>query len=302
MRHGAVGYAVYFHCLELIAGDISDKNITFELEHDAEVIADNLKITGTSDKAGVDIVNEIMRFMIELQLFEASGHRITCMKMFKRMDSSMTSNARMRDLILKVRGANSGNIYIIKSEYGYKIGKTKNYKSRMETFAVKLPFDTEECRVYEVDDYHMVEADIHKRYAHKSSNGEWFSLSHEDILDIDRDIDLLGGKVMIYHDKSCKKRLEVDKKIDKSKSVANATHPTLFVPMNQNRYDGLVTQYGKHIVDEAIQDRLDWEAAHGKPASKCYAAAAANWLKKAKEFGKLPEPNDGLKPFKAAVR
>jgi len=36
IRHGAVGYAIYFHCLELIASDICETNITFELEHDSE--------------------------------------------------------------------------------------------------------------------------------------------------------------------------------------------------------------------------------------------------------------------------
>ena len=40
LRHGAEGYAVYFHCLELIAGTITKSNINFELEHDAEIIAD----------------------------------------------------------------------------------------------------------------------------------------------------------------------------------------------------------------------------------------------------------------------
>ncbi len=31
IRHGAVGYAVYFHCLELIIGDVSETNITLSL-------------------------------------------------------------------------------------------------------------------------------------------------------------------------------------------------------------------------------------------------------------------------------
>jgi hypothetical protein len=51
------------------------------------------------------------------------------------------------------------------------------------------------------------------------------------------------------------------------------------------------------VVDAAIEERRDWEDVHGKPPAKCYAAAAANWLKKSKEFGRLPEINDGLKPY-----
>lgn len=103
IRHGAVGYAVYFHCLELIAGNVSNDNITFELEHDSEIIADNLRIRGTNDKSGVEIVEEIMRYIIDLELFENNSERITCFKMIKRLDSSMTSNPTFRKLIAKAK-------------------------------------------------------------------------------------------------------------------------------------------------------------------------------------------------------
>lgn len=103
IRHGATGYAVYFHCLELIAADISSSKLTFELEHDAEIIADNLKIIGTSDMAGVDIVGDIMRYLIDLRLFEESNGRIFCFKMLKRLDSSMTSNENMRKMITEAK-------------------------------------------------------------------------------------------------------------------------------------------------------------------------------------------------------
>ena len=62
IKYGAEGYAIYWHCVELIVSDISETNITFELEHDCEIIADDLKIKGTSDQSGQDRVNEIMRY------------------------------------------------------------------------------------------------------------------------------------------------------------------------------------------------------------------------------------------------
>lgn len=105
IKHGAVGYAVYFHCLELIAGDISDTNMTFELEHDSEIIADDLRITGSGSKSGIDIVEDIMMTIIDLQLFEYSGERITCFKLLKRLDSSMTSNTKMRGMIAKAKSS-----------------------------------------------------------------------------------------------------------------------------------------------------------------------------------------------------
>ena len=93
------GYAIYFHGLELIAAGISENNITFELEHDAEIIADNLKIKGTADKSGREIVEEVMRYIVELGLYEEDQDHIYCMKLLKRLDMSMTSTPKLRKTI-----------------------------------------------------------------------------------------------------------------------------------------------------------------------------------------------------------
>ncbi len=103
IRYGAVGYAIYFHCIELIANDLNENNITFELEHDSEIIADNLKIKGTADKSGIEIVEEIMKYIVDLGLFVDNGGRIICFKLLKRLDTSMTSNAKFRSLIMKAK-------------------------------------------------------------------------------------------------------------------------------------------------------------------------------------------------------
>ena len=105
IRHGAVGYAVYFHCLELIASNVSNDNITFELEHDSEIIADNLRIKGTAEKSGVQVVEEIMHYIVQLKLFENHDGRITCFKMIKRLDSSMTGNPAFRKLIADAKNS-----------------------------------------------------------------------------------------------------------------------------------------------------------------------------------------------------
>lgn len=99
IRYGAIGYAVYFHCLELIADTVDVNNITFELEHDSEIIADDLRIKGTSEKSGRELVEEIMRYMVELNLFQEDNGHIFCFKMLKRIDTSMTSNAKFREVI-----------------------------------------------------------------------------------------------------------------------------------------------------------------------------------------------------------
>jgi hypothetical protein len=99
IKYGAEGYAVYFHCLELIAGGVSETNVTFELEHDSEIIADNLKIKGTAGQSGIDRVEEIMRYIVSLELFTNDGGRIRCLSLARRLESSGTSNPAMRKII-----------------------------------------------------------------------------------------------------------------------------------------------------------------------------------------------------------
>lgn len=103
LRYSATGYAVYFHGLELIAAGINENNITFELEHDAEIIADNLKISGTAEKSGREIVEEVMRYIVELGLFEESQGHIFCLKLLKRLDMSMTSSKKLRKIIIDAK-------------------------------------------------------------------------------------------------------------------------------------------------------------------------------------------------------
>jgi len=110
IRHGAIGYAVYFHCLELIIGDVCETNITFELEHDSEIIADNLKISGTGDKSGREIVEEIMRTIVDLGLFTNENGHIFCYKLLKRINMSMTSNKALRDAISSAKVENHDEI------------------------------------------------------------------------------------------------------------------------------------------------------------------------------------------------
>lgn len=103
IRHGTDGYAIYFHCLELIASDVSETNLTFELEHDSEIIADDLHIVGTAGKSGIQVVQEIMCYIIELNLFSESNGHIFCFKLLKRIDASMTSNERFRAMITEAK-------------------------------------------------------------------------------------------------------------------------------------------------------------------------------------------------------
>ena len=74
-----------------------------------------------------------------------------------------------------------GFCYIIRSEYGYKIGMSKSIHSRSKTFNVKLPFQWEFREVYALERYKDMEKMLHELFESKHINGEWFDLSEKDI-------------------------------------------------------------------------------------------------------------------------
>lgn len=77
--------------------------------------------------------------------------------------------------------AKAGVVYILKSAYGYKVGRTRNVPDRMRAFGVKLPFIYTIPLVAWFEDCHEAESKYHQCFASKRINGEWFDLDAEDI-------------------------------------------------------------------------------------------------------------------------
>lgn len=117
LDYGLEGYGLYWYCIELITGKVSADSVTFELKHDARVIARN---TGSTPQK----VQEMMSKFIELGLFENIEGTITCLKLAKRLDKSMTSNSDMRKII--------GNISKSHDPIMTASGKVMQDKKRLE--------------------------------------------------------------------------------------------------------------------------------------------------------------------------
>ena len=96
LDYGLEGYGLYWYCVELIVGKVSSDNITFELKHDARIIARN---TGSTPQK----VEEMMKRFVTLGLFENQDGAITCLKVAKRLMTSATSNPQMRNLIQTIK-------------------------------------------------------------------------------------------------------------------------------------------------------------------------------------------------------
>jgi hypothetical protein len=96
LDYGLEGYGLYWYCIELIVGRVAADNITFELKHDARVIARN---TGSTPQK----VEEMMKRFVDVGLFENFDGTITCLKVAKRLMTSATSNPQMRNLIQNIK-------------------------------------------------------------------------------------------------------------------------------------------------------------------------------------------------------
>ncbi len=121
LDYGLEGYGLYWYCLELITSKVSKENITFELEHDARIIARN---TGST----VQRVEEMMKKFVSLGLFENTDGKITCFKLAKRIDKSMTNSPQMREIIELFK--NSGDV--MTSSENVMLDKNRIDKNRID--------------------------------------------------------------------------------------------------------------------------------------------------------------------------
>lgn len=78
-------------------------------------------------------------------------------------------------------GARAGVVYVLKSAYGYKIGRTRSVPNRMRPFGVQLPIIYTIPLCVWFDDCHAAERRYHDIFASKRINGEWFDLAEADI-------------------------------------------------------------------------------------------------------------------------
>jgi hypothetical protein len=72
-------------------------------------------------------------------------------------------------------------VYLTKSDFGYKIGRTTHPEIRPLQVAGNMPIKLEVIAVIEVPDSKEWESRLHGHFADKRLRGEWFSLSESDV-------------------------------------------------------------------------------------------------------------------------
>lgn len=100
LDYGLEGYGLYWYCIELIAQRVNGDNLTFELEHDARIIARN---TGSTPEK----VEQMMTTFINLGLLNADNGHVFCLKLASRCDD-FTAKAVRRKGIKTIKNQSVG--------------------------------------------------------------------------------------------------------------------------------------------------------------------------------------------------
>jgi hypothetical protein len=79
-----------------------------------------------------------------------------------------------------------GYVYFIKSEFGYKIGCARHLYKRLKIFEVKLPFKVTLHSYIYCKQFCEFERELHKLMSHKNIDGEWFNLTEDDFIELDK--------------------------------------------------------------------------------------------------------------------
>ena len=82
------------------------------------------------------------------------------------------------------RNTAPGFIYLIRTGQYFKIGKSRTLAARLSQLSTLTPEPTELVHQFSSNDSRRAEQTLHKRYAEVRRNGEWFSLSAAQVLEI----------------------------------------------------------------------------------------------------------------------
>jgi hypothetical protein len=100
------------------------------------------------------------------------------------IDYTHTSNVKIKEkTVMQEYVLDPGYVYFLESEFGWKIGKTRDLKRRFRIFDVKLPFKFAVRYIIKTHLMNDLEKHFHVYFKDKNLNGEWFLIRSEDIID-----------------------------------------------------------------------------------------------------------------------
>ena len=104
------------------------------------------------------------------KFYTGNNIQITTLKELLKLDDNIQYNQKL------------SFVYLLKSKYGYKIGKSNQIHNRTRMFFLKLPFEFTVENFILTENADRLEKDFHTFFAKKNLNGEWFNLDEKDLL------------------------------------------------------------------------------------------------------------------------
>ena len=105
-----------------------------------------------------------------------------------KYNESLLSNYHNRNVVTETQvnrkleqSKRNGYVYLINAGEFYKIGISRNVDRRITQLSTIPPFDVTLVCTIETDDMLGLENELHTMFSEKRVNGEWFTLSAEDV-------------------------------------------------------------------------------------------------------------------------
>lgn len=101
------------------------------------------------------------------------------------VDIIKKANKSLNNTLLKSAYLKNGYVYILNSDYGFKIGCTKDINRRFKELKTLMPFELKLHSTIVSTDFRSLEKILHDALKDKRINGEWFELDNNDFKYID---------------------------------------------------------------------------------------------------------------------
>lgn len=99
-------------------------------------------------------------------------------------DAEVALSQERENIPSVIRKDRPGYIYLVKADKYFKIGLSKNPKVRFSQIGLQLPYPYEVLHIIPATNMYEAEMKLHEKYAHQRLNGEWFSLTENEVTEI----------------------------------------------------------------------------------------------------------------------
>lgn len=149
-----------------------------------EMTVEGVSVNVPTDEIGrIADVHEIREFYNDLQILLNLSDQESIDNYNKEVEKELRESIEYHSRPKKKPTYKEGYVYFLKSleDNIYKIGYSTNLNKRLDKITPKLPFEVKLAYKIKHNKVYRLEQYLHKKFADKRLNGEWFKLDANDI-------------------------------------------------------------------------------------------------------------------------